>query len=208
MLLLVTYQCPCGFHWIFETEPVCMSGINSGVGVSILISDLLDVYRYVVHLSQERKREFIQNNVFNFASFDVETIHVNLSPTHFENCLTYLSDFLIMNKVKIMCYLSLDYFKSRLAKHLKKCKGPCKLTQFGFPICNLSHEKIMIIDKMMAGLIVIAQNHTSHEEDIQTLFNLSIQPAKYNYFITFVKHQYDTKLIFFFKNNYAVFCCQ
>ena len=105
-------ECACQYHWFFETEPICMSGITNAVGTSKLISDLLDIYRYIQHLPKKKKQEFIQDNVFNLQTFDVDTIRFNLSPPNFENCLTRLEDYLEVNKTNLMKELSLNYFKS------------------------------------------------------------------------------------------------
>ena len=133
-------ECPCQYHWFFETEPICMSGIKNSEGTSKLISDLLDIYRYIEHLPKKKKQEFIQDNVFNLQTFDVDTIRFNLSRPNFENCLTRLEDFLEVNGTKLMKELSLNYFKSRLTTHFIKCKGPCILNGFGFPIGKKSRR--------------------------------------------------------------------
>ena len=135
--------------------------------------------------------------MFNLQVFDVNSIRVNLSPPHFERCITGLEDYLEVNKqTAIICELSLNNFKSHLHLHFKKCKGPCILNEFGYPICLLSQKQQSSISKMMSGIILLANNFIL--KDPQETFDLALQPHKYNYFINYVKHLYDTNLIFYY----------
>ena len=189
-------ECECSVHWFFETEPICMSPVKDGEGISGLIGDLMDVFRYIAHLTEEKKREFIQYNIFCLLDFDLESARFNLTAPHFEICLTVLLDSLTTLQMNFGVKLSFDFFKSLISAHHQKCKGPCKLNSYGLPICGLSNSKIKKIDKMQAGMILILKNKQCFHNEIQILFDLSFQPKQYDYFINFVKNTYKMFLNF------------
>ena len=190
-------ECCCAHHWFFETEAVCMSPITTSQGSSLLISKMLDIYNHIKFLPKKKKEEIIRENVFNLQVFDEKSIRVNLSPPHFERCITALQDYLEVNKQTAMIRnLSLNNFKAHLHFHLKKCKGPCILNDFGYPVCLFSQNQQSAMDKMMCGVILLANNFNL--KDPQETFDIALQPHKYNYFINYVRQVYDTNFIYHF----------
>ena len=48
----------------------------------------------------------------------------------------------------------------------------------------------------MSGVILLGNNHIFNYTNAQELFDIAIQPAKYDYFLNFVRQVCDTNLIF------------
>ena len=168
-------NCPLANHWFFEGEPICTTNMKSTLQSSFFVCDILDCYRYIQHQPRKKKIEMIQNNLFNFVGVDMCLIRINLSPPYFEYSLFALITYMHINGIShLLKTIHFENYKIALLSHLNKCKGPCKLNVFGFPICLLSENDAKKILKMMSCFVMLGrpkmlknnekQEHSSHNK--------------------------------------------
>ena len=187
-------KCPCAVHWFLETEPICMNSGKDKKDISDIMGDLCDTLHFMKYLSVKDKKDFLEKQVFNLLMLDVNTICFILTPPHFESNLQVMVDAVSAHKIKFLKNISFHNFKSMLEKHITTCVGPCVLNDFGFPICDKSESERCAIDKMNTGFLLMVE--TDLNWDKQSLFDLSFQPEKYDYFMNYVSMKYlnDVKI--------------
>ena len=190
-------NCPLVNHWFFEAEPVCTAEFIQSNASALFVGDLLDVYYYVGYQPKKTKIKMIKDNLFNFIQVEMKHVKIDLSPPHFEYCIFALINFIHINGfAQILKTIHLDNFRLALSSHLKKCKGPCKVNVYGFPICLLSDNNAKKIMRMMSCVQALHEAKKVKISELQETFDMIYNYKNYNNFLQFMKNSHGAEFAF------------
>ena len=190
-------NCPLVNHWFFEAEPVCTAEFIQSNATALFVGDLLDVYHYVGYRPKKIKIQLIKENLFNFIKVEMKNVKVDLSPPHFEYFIFALINFIHINGfAEILKTIHLDNFRLALSSHLKKCKGPCAVNIYGFPICLLSDNKAKKILRMMSCVQALHEAKKVKISELQETFDMIYNYKNYDNFLKFLHKSHGAEFRF------------
>ena len=190
-------DCPLANHWFFEAEPVCTAKFIQSSETALFVGDLLDVYHYVSFLPKKMKIQIVKENLFNFIGVEMKDVKPVLSPPHFEYCTFALINYFHVNNFsEILKTIHLDNFRLAIASHLKKCKGPCSLNVFGFPVCLLSDGKRRKLMRMMSCVQALHEAKKVKISELQETFDMIYNYKNFNNFLRFMHKSHGAEFKF------------